>query len=236
MKSLSNIKPKYEVVGINNIEVMIDISLVQNTDELYFNASLMARQFDKKTDDFLRLQSTKEYVDEIIEDSQVGNSRLENLIRITHGGKYRGTWLHKELAYEFAGWLSPIFRRNLHKWVEQRLKDEHQSLQNRLTLKTDFLPLTNAIQSAHEDPKFYHFSNECDLINRLVTGMSAKQFKKIHGLDNVRDGLTAAESQLMTKLQIQNTTLIEIGFSYDERKGLLSKQVCISFDLIGKAA
>ena len=72
MKSLSNIKPKYEVVGINNIEVMIDISLVQNTDELYFNASLMARQFDKKTDDFLRLQSTKEYVDgDIVQVSDV---------------------------------------------------------------------------------------------------------------------------------------------------------------------
>jgi KilA-N domain len=219
-----SIKSKYEIIAVNNIEVMADVSLLKS-DDLFFNATLIAKQHGKKPDDFLRLQSTKEYVDEILLDPHFANSRSEDLIRVTNGGKYKGTWLHKELAYEFAGWLSPIFRRNLHKWVEQRLSDEHQRQQNRLKLKTDFLPMTNAIQAAHADPKFYHFTNECDLINRLVTGMSAKKFKQIYSIDNVRDGLTAAESQLMTKLQAQNTSLIELGFSCDDRKDLLAKQV-----------
>jgi hypothetical protein len=229
-------KLKYEIVVVNNIEVMADVSMLQNSDELYFNATEMSKQFGKLPADFLRLQSTKEYIEEVINDSGNGISHNENLIRITQGGKYQGTWLHQELAYEFAGWLSPIFRRNLHKWVESRVQDEHQRQQRRLELKTGFLPLTNAIQAAHAELKPYHFSNECDLINRLVTGMTAKQFKQIRSIENVRDGLTIAESNLMDKLQMQNTSLIELGFSYDERKRLLSGQVLKLSDNLKVAA
>jgi hypothetical protein len=218
-------KSKYEIISVNNIEVLADVSMLQKTDDLHFNATLIAAQFGKLPADFLRLNSTKDYIEEILKDSQYVNSHSENLVRVTNGGKYKVTWLHQELAYEFAGWLSATFRRNLHKWVDCRLKDEHQRQQRRLELKTGFLPLTNAIQAAHAELKPYHFSNECDLINRLVTGMTAKQFKQIRNIESVRDGLTVAELNLMDKLQMQNTSLIELGFSYDDRKRLLSDQV-----------
>jgi hypothetical protein len=231
-----SLSTKYEIVGINNIEVMADVSMLQKTDELFFNATEIAKQFGKLPADFLRLNSTKEYIEEILKDSENGIPHTENLVRVTNGGKYKGTWLHQELAYEFAGWLSATFRRNLHKWTDKRIKDEHQRQQHRLELKTGFLPLTNAVQSAHTDTKFYHFSNECDLINRLVTGMPAKKFKQVRGIENVRDGLTAAESQLMNKLQTQNTSLIELGFSSEERKRLLKKQTDKFFSAIDEAA
>lgn len=218
-------KLKYEVIAVNDIEVLADVSLLQKTDELYFNATLIAKQFDKLPADFLRLQATQDYIAEILKDSQYGNSHSEKLIRVTNGGKYKGTWLHQELAFEFAGWCSPLFRRNLHKWVENRINEEHLRQQYRLQLKTGFLPLTNAIQSAHKDLKPYHFSNECDLINRLVTGYTAKQFKRIHGVEQVRDGLTVEQVRLMDKLQAQDTSLIELGFSYENRKDLLTKQI-----------
>ena len=218
-------KVKYEIIDVNNVEVMTDVSLLQKTDELYFNATLIAKQFGKKPDDFLRLNSTHEYCAEILKESQFANSRSEKLIRVTNGGKYKGTWLHQELAFEFAGWCSPLFRRNLHKWVESRINEEHLRQQHRLKLKTGFLPLTNAIQAAHTDLKPYHFSHESDLINRLVTGYTAKQFKRIQGVEQVRDGLTVEQVRLMDKLQAQDTSLIELDFSYENRKDLLTKQI-----------
>ena len=87
------------------------------------------------------------------------------------------------------------------------------------------MPLTNAVLADHLQPKHYHFSNECDLINKLVTGMTAKQFKLTHCVDNVRDALTANELVLMEKLQRQNTSLIELGFPYGERKNRLQLHV-----------
>ena len=200
-------KPKYEIVGISNIEVLADVSMLQKTDEMFFNATLIASQFGKLPKDWLKTDQTQDYCRVIF---QKENIPFENLVRTTQGGKYKGTWLHKKLALSFARWCSVEFEYDLDKWIESRINEEHQRQQLRLSLKTGFLPLTTAIQAAHEDPQFYHYSNECDLINRLVTGMTAKKFKQVRGIENVRDGLTAAESQLMDKLQAQNTSLIEL--------------------------
>jgi hypothetical protein len=221
-KSLA--KAKYEIIEIGSVEITVDVSLLQKSEDMFFNATEIAKQFGKKPNDFLKTGPTKEYIDIII--SEYGNdlNRYEDLVRTVQGGKRQGTWLHKEIALEFAGWCSAGFRRGLHKWVENKLSDEHERKQKRLELKTGYLPLTDAIQHAHEDPKFYHYSNEADLINRIVTGMSAKEFKRVHGVENVRDGLTAAESKLMDRLQRQNASLIELGFSYEERKRLLAAQ------------
>ncbi|MGZ8152365.1 MAG: KilA-N domain-containing protein [Methylovulum sp.] len=213
-------KSKYEIVGINNIEVLADVSMLQKTDEMFFNATLIAKQFGKKPKEWLDSKQGTEYIGVIL---KAENFHFENLVRTTQGGKYKGTWLHKKLTLPFARWLSVKFEYELDKWVDSRIEEEHQRQQHRLGLKTGFLPLTNAIQAAHAEPEFYHFSNECDLINRFVTGMTAKKFKQVRGVENVRDALTAAESQLMDKLQRQNTSLIELGFSYEERKHLLIK-------------
>jgi len=218
-------KAKYEIVAVNNIEVMVDVSLLTKNNELYFNATEIAKQFTKLPTDFLRLNSTKEYINEILMDSQNGISHSEDLMRVTNGGKYRGTWLHQELAYEFAGWLSPAFRRNLHKWADKRLLEEHQRKLNRRELKTGYLPLTDAIQAVHEKEESYNYSNEANLINKFVTGMTAKKFKVTYSVKNVRDALTAAQAQLMNKLQRHNSVLIEMGIDYHERKRLLQQVV-----------
>ena len=226
-------RPKYEIVAVNHIEVMADVSLLQKTDELFFNATLIAAQFGKKPGDWLKTEQAKAYCDLI---SQRENIHFEKLVRTTQGGKYKGTWLNKKLALSFARWCSVEFEYDLDKWIESRVDEEHQRQQHRLSLKTGFLPLTNAIQAAHTDPQFYHFSTECDLINRLVTGMPAKKFKQMRGIESVRDGLTAAESQLMNKLQNQNTSLIELGFDYDRRRELLGQQANKFFAAIGQVA
>lgn len=220
-----SVKAKYEIVAVNDVEITVDVSLLLKSEELYFNATDIAKQFGKRPNDFLVLTSTQEYIAEILKESRYGNSGSENLVRATNGGKYKGTWLHQELAYEFAGWLSPTFRRNLHKWVDNRLKEEHRRKQYRLELKTGYLPLTGAVQAAHEKDESYHYSNEANLINKLVTGMTTKKFKEINDVKCVRDALTAAQAQLMNKVQRHNSVLIEMGVDFHERKRLLQQLV-----------
>lgn len=95
-------------------------------------------------------------------------------------------------------------------------------LANRLEAKTGFLPMTKAIQSDHEEPKGYHYSNEVDLINRIVFGMSAKQFKEKYEVDNVRDNATKQQLELVAKMQEINTALINLSMNFQERKGHLT--------------
>lgn len=170
----------FEIANIDVVEITVDVSFISKTGDVFFNATEIARQFGKLPKDFLRLTSTQEYITEILAESGKENPPFQELVRTIKGGKYQGTWLHKELAFEFAGWCSPSFRRKLHKWTESRLQQEQERVRHLLELKTGFLPLTNAIQSAHSDIKPYHFSNECNLINKLVTGMTAKKYNRRH--------------------------------------------------------
>lgn len=215
-------KTKYEIVDINRIEVMVDVSMLPKNDEMHFNATAIAAHFGKKPSDWLKTDQAQEYIGVI---SRRENIRYENLVITKQGGKYQGTWLHNRLILPFARWCSVEFEYELDRWIELRLAEEHQRRQHRLELRTGFLPLTNAIQAAHTKEEMYHYQNECNLINRLVTGMSSKKFKEVHAVNSVRDALTAEQAQEMNKLQRQNTSLIELGFSYDERKRLLQHSI-----------
>ena len=87
--------------------------------------------------------------------------------------------------------------------------------------------LTAAIKSVHEEPKFYHYSNEMDMLNKIVLGMTAKQFRdKCHIPANepIRPCFSNTEAELMTFLQI-----VDIGFviaipDFQQRKQMLEYQ------------
>ncbi|AMK75403.1 MULTISPECIES: KilA-N domain-containing protein [Methylomonas] len=213
---------KYEIIEIDSIEISVDVSLLPKADEMHFNATSIAGQFGKKPSDWLKTDQAKQYMELI---SRRENIPYENIVRTVQGGKYQGTWLHHKLTLPFARWCSVEFEYNLDKWIDRRISEEHQRRQHSLEARTGFLPLTNAIQAAHPELKPYHFSNECNMLNKIVTGMTAKKFKAARGVDSVRDALSAAQLQLLDKLQRQNATLIELGLGYEERKRMLEQGV-----------
>ncbi len=83
------------------------------------NATQMAKPFGKRPVDWLRLPSTKEFIKTL---STVRNSHSENLVITVNGGTTdngKGTWLHEDVALEFARWLSPQFAI----WCNDRIKE-----------------------------------------------------------------------------------------------------------------
>ena len=95
-----------------------------------------------------------------------------------------------------------------------------------VTARHDYPLLTEQIKLVHENPKPYHFSNECDMLNRLVTGMSAKQFREAHGIEkgkSIRPYLTAEQIDLMEKLQKVDVGLLVAVPDFEQRKQFLEK-------------
>lgn len=107
----------------------------------------------------------------------------------------------------------------------KRFNEMEALIKTRLSQKEDFRILTEHIALIHDEPKAYHFSNECDMINRLVTGMSAKRFREAHGIakgESVRPYLTPDEARMMDDLQ-----RVDVGFllaipDFQERKAALT--------------
>ena len=107
----------------------------------------------------------------------------------------------------------------------QRFNDYEQQIKNYIESREDFAPFTRAIQDSHEIPKSHHFSNEMNMINRIVLGMDAKHFKELHGLgevQSIRPFLNQVQIRSIRKLQIEDIPLLYRGVSYGERKNALN--------------
>lgn len=106
----------------------------------------------------------------------------------------------------------------------RRFDEMEHFIKTLVMTRKEFPLLTENIKIVHENPKPYHFSNECDMINRIVTGMSAKQFRQAHGLEkgvSIRPHLTEEQIQLMETLQKVDVGLLVAVPDYEQRKKYL---------------
>lgn len=115
---------------------------------------------------------------------------------------------------------------------EKRLKELEQSKlldqQARSELKVEFRPMTDAVINSREgkEVKFYHFTTEADLINRIVFGCSSAKFKAqndIEKTESLRDFLTIEQKNALISLQRANTVFLLMGLPYEERKAQLTR-------------
>ena len=106
----------------------------------------------------------------------------------------------------------------------KRFNEMEQRIQMVQTLR-DLQPmLTDAIKNTREDVKPYHFSNEADMLNRIVLGMTAKQYREKHGIQKselIRPHMTPTETALMSQLQIIDVGLQYSTPDYQQRKRML---------------
>ena len=91
-----------------------------NTGEsVMVNATEMAKPFNRQPSDFLRLNSTYDFVEAYKSNRGIPRSDESGLIQTHRGGGSPGTWMHEDIAMEFARWLSPDFAI----WCNDRIKE-----------------------------------------------------------------------------------------------------------------
>lgn len=106
----------------------------------------------------------------------------------------------------------------------KRFNEMEKFIKTLVLARQEFPLLTENIKLVHENPKPYHFSNECDMINRIVLGMSAKQFRQTHGIDkgkSIRPYLTEKQIELLETLQKVDVGLLVAVPDYEKRKRYL---------------
>lgn len=150
---------------------------------------------------------------------------------ISKSGRYGGgTFAHKDIAFEFASWISAEFK--LYLLVEfQRLKqDENSRLKlewnlQRTIAKINYKIHTDAIKEnliPHElskDQINMKYANEADLLNVALFGITAKAWRdenpELKG--NIRDHATIEQLVVLSNLESINALLIHEGFSSNDR-------------------
>lgn len=86
-------------------------------DNVVVNATEMAKPFGKLVGDWIRLKTTTEFAEALSADMQIPISALIQVVK--GGNNEQGTWMHEDIALEFARWLSPAFAI----WCNKRIKE-----------------------------------------------------------------------------------------------------------------
>ena len=149
-------------------------------------------------------------------------------------GRYGGTYAHKDIAFEFAMWISPEFKIYIVKEF-QRLKEEEQNLlgwsAKRELAKINYRIHTDAIKQNLIPPelspaqKTLVYADEADMLNVAMFGMTAKQWREANQdlKGNIRDYATINQLICLSNMENLNAVFINDGMPQSERLEKLNK-------------
>ena len=149
---------------------------------------------------------------------------------VSKTGRYGGTYAHKDIAFEFASWISAEFKMYLIVEFQRLKEDENRRLSlewnlNRTLSKLNYRIHTDAIKensipaNITKAQEQMIYANEADLLNVAMFGLTAQQWRKANpGKEgNVRDYSTLEQLLVLANLESMNAEFIRMGLQQGER-------------------
>lgn len=111
-------------------------------------------------------------------------------------------------------------------WYIERFNEMEKQLKSYLSLKAEYPAFTKALSQIKTDNP-YLYSTENDLVYKVATGLSARQWRKALGLEkgqSIRPHLTAEQCESVNDVQRYDSVLLDLYDDYQVRKSLLIKK------------
>ena len=151
-------------------------------------------------------------------------------------GRYNsGTFAHKDIALEFASWISPEVKLYIIKEFQRLKVQEENHLDwngKRLLSKLNYLIQTDAIKrklsliELNQKQINYVYASEADMLNVALFGITANQWRKNNPNKNgnIRDYASTIELAILSNLEYHNAILIKDNVAAKERLIILNKE------------
>jgi hypothetical protein len=153
---------------------------------------------------------------------------------ISKAGRYGGTFAHRDIAFEFASWVSVEFKLYLIKEF-QRLQEAEQKqlgwdVKRNLT-KINYRIHTDAIRAHLIPPELSGkqmsliYASEADVLNMALFGMTAKDWRDANPSEkgNIRDQANASQLVCLANLENLNALFISEAMQQPERLKKLNR-------------
>lgn len=153
---------------------------------------------------------------------------------IAKAGRYGGTYAHKDIAFNFGMWISPVFQLYIVKEY-QRLKEVESNQYNlewnvkRILSKVNYTIQTDAVKNyiiphstLPEAKKSLEYAEEADVLNLALFQCTAKQWREanpqlaLQGM-NIRDIASINELAVMSNLESANADMMRNGIARNIR-------------------
>ena len=182
-----------------------------------------------------KLAESREFkIDSATQSFTMSPSRWINLTNaigfVSKRGKYDGgTFAHPDIALEFASWIDPAFKLYLIKEFERLKYNENYQKEvewsvRRILAKTNYRIHTDSIKETivpniTEKQRQFVYSDEADLINVALFGMTAKEWKEKNPnlKGNIRDYTDIPHLVVLGNLEVLNANMIENNIKQSER-------------------
>jgi len=156
-----------------------------------------------------------------------------------------GTFAHRDIALEFASWISAEVKLYIIKEFQRLKVQESEQLEwqgKRLLTKLNYLIHTEAIKEflvpveLSSEQQSYIYASEADLLNVALFGKTAKQWREANPNKegNIRDDANTIELAILSNLEYLNSMLIAQKKSQQERLILLNKEANREKELFNK--
>ena len=163
---------------------------------------------------------------------------------VAKAGRYGGTYAHKDIAFEFAMWISPEFKVYLIREF-QRLKAEEQAQlgwsAKRELSKINYRIHTDAIRQnlipleVTQAQASIIYANEADVLNVAMFSMTARQWREANPdrKGNIRDYATINELICLSNMENLNAVFINQGMPQGERLVKLNRIAIQQMSVLG---
>ena len=231
----------------------VTISRINGEDYICLTDMIKAKDGDFFVTDWLRNRNTLEFIgiwekvynpnfncgEFAVIKSQAGLNRFKisvkefvertNAISLqAKAGRYGGTFAHKDIAFEFAMWISPEFKIYIVKEF-QRLKEEEQmqigwSAKRELSkinyrIHTDAIKRNIIPEEVTPQQASIIYAHEADVLNVAMFGMTAREWRDANPekKGNIRDYATINELICLSNMENLNAIFIDQGLPQCER-------------------
>ncbi len=164
-------------------------------------------------------------------------------------GKYGGTYAHKDIAFEFASAISPVFKLYLIKEFERLKELENKNREwnvKRILTNSNYLIHTDAIKNYilpdndyYKNKEWLKYVDEADLLNVIIFKTTAKDRRKLNPNlaknSNVRDYASINELTVLSNLESHNAELIKEGKAKEERFDILKEIATYQLNVLNES-
>jgi len=120
------------IFTFNDNSITFEFQAGKDVDNVMVNATEMAKIFNKRVENFTRIETTEAFINECLKNANKRFLGIENVHDLIVSKQKSGTWMHRILALKFAAWLSPAFELWVYVTIDKILFDYHRELEESL--------------------------------------------------------------------------------------------------------